>query len=319
MSMQETNPASVGCLFEVLKQKLGLSWIAGKAGKDRAINANNKHKAQSMLIGYMNCVHPSRIQVIGQTELNYLHKLSPDAYRLYLTQLFETEPAAVVVCDNQSPMEEFVRHAEGTSTPLLSSSASDPEVIDGILHYLNKMLAGHLVLHGVFLEVVGIGVLITGESGIGKSELALELLNCGHRLIADDAPQFTHIPPDVINGSCPRALQDFLEVRGLGILNIRAMFGDSAIKLNKNLRLIVHLKHMTEVQVGAMDRLKSNRKKQNILGVEIPKVTAPVAPGRNMAVIVESAARNQILLNKGYDATERFIKQQAEMIRHNTP
>jgi HPr kinase/phosphorylase len=165
------------------------------------------------------------------------------------------------------------------------------------------------------MEVMAIGVLITGSSGIGKSELALELISRGHRLIADDAPQFSKIAPDIINGTCPKSLQDFLEVRGLGILNVRELFGDSAIKKNKYLKLIVQLQPMDMKNHSLIDRLEGSYNTRNLLDMNIPEITLPVAPGRNLAVMMECAARNHILRDDGYNATEIFAKRQEKLIK----
>jgi HPr kinase/phosphorylase len=179
-------------------------------------------------------------------------------------------------------------------------------------HYLATYFAEIITLHGVFMEVMGTGVLITGESSIGKSELALELLTRGHRLIADDATEFARIAPDTLNGNCPEMLRDFLEVRGLGILNVRAMFGDSAIKQNRNLRLIIVLQDLEEAT--EIDRLHGSRQMRSIQEVDIPEVTLPVAPGRNLAVLLEAAVRNHILIAKGYDASAAFIERQKQRL-----
>lgn len=169
-------------------------------------------------------------------------------------------------------------------------------------------------MHGVFMEVHGLGVLLGGQSGIGKSELALELINRGHRLIADDAPEFSRTAPDTIRGSCPETLCDFLEVRGLGILNIREMFGDSAIKPSKNLRLIVGLSMMSEAQIRSIDRLEGTYTTVTLLDIEIPEVIIPVAPGRNLAVLVEAATRQHIQVISGYNAAEDFIRKQQQIM-----
>lgn len=316
-----TKPLTVWKLFNTYQSRFGLRWIAGQAGKNHALEKATESEpyGESTLIGHMNCVHPNRIQVIGVTEINYLKQLGKNSYHDLIVQLFHHAPSAIIVTDGQGIPEMLIQNAETTNTPLLSSDVSDQELINHILYYLNKSLAEDIILHGVFLEVVGIGVLLTGENGIGKSELALELLSRGHRLIADDAPEFSCVAPNTVNGCCPPALKDFLEVRGLGVLNIRAMFGDSAIKQNKNLRLIVQLKQMSELKPDQINRLEGNREIQEVLSVRIPKVTLPVAPGRNLAVIVECAARNQILLDKGYNSAESFITQQRKIMEHLTP
>lgn len=164
--------------------------------------------------------------------------------------------------------------------------------------------------HGVFLDVLGVGVLLTGDSGIGKSELALGLINRGHRLVADDAVELHERGTDTLVGQCPEILQDFLEVRGLGILNIRVMFGDTAIKAQKNLQLIVHIVAFNNEELKNIDRLHGLYRECTILNVTIPEVTIPVAPGRNLAVLVESAVRNHVLMNTGYNAREEFTKRQ---------
>jgi len=172
----------------------------------------------------------------------------------------------------------------------------------------------NVTLHGVFLDVLGLGVLLTGASGIGKSELALGLINRGHRLIADDAVLFKRIDETTLSGSCPPLLQDFLEVRGLGILNIRVMYGDNAIKHEKRLQLIVHVALFSTTELAQMDRLQGMYREQNILGVTVPEVTIPLAPGRNIAVLIETAVRNQVLKQHGYLATEEFMTRQQQLL-----
>lgn len=175
-----------------------------------------------------------------------------------------------------------------------------------------------LTLHGVFLDVLGIGVLLQGDSGIGKSELALSLINRGHRLIADDAVEFIKVADETIIGHCPPLLQDFLEVRGLGILNIRVMFGDNAIKENKRLQLIVKVAIFSDKALVQIDRLHGMYQTQQIHGVDIPQVTIPIAPGRNISVLIESAVRNQILKNTGYNASNEFIARQHSFLGDDT-
>jgi HPr kinase/phosphorylase len=174
------------------------------------------------------------------------------------------------------------------------------------------------VIHGVFLDVHGLGVLLTGDSGVGKSELALELISRSHCLIADDSIEFSQQGPGAVRGTCPDALRDFLEVRGLGILNIRAMYGDGVIKDRKDLHLIVHLERMTPEKIQQVNRLEGCYGKRLILDSEIPVVTLPVASGRNLAVLVEAAVRHHILLRKGYNASDAFIAQQQDMIHQQS-
>jgi len=197
---------------------------------------------------------------------------------------------------------------------LLATSVSDQLVASHLSYFLSQALAERDTIHGVFMEVFGTGVLLTGMAAVGKSELALELITRGHRLIADDAPEFARIAPDIVSGSCPPLLQDFIEVRGLGLLNVRRMFGDTAIKRGKYLRLIIHIAQMDHDSLARLDRLTGTYSTRNVLGLEIPKVTVPLAPGRNMAIIVETAVRQYMLRQQDYEASEDFIARQRRAI-----
>ena len=181
---------------------------------------------------------------------------------------------------------------------------------------LTPKLENSVTVHGVLMDVLGLGVLLTGASGIGKSELALGLINRGHRLIADDAPLFYRQGGEAVIGSCPSVLRNFLEVRGIGVLDVRAMFGDNAIRDHKRLRLVVHLVAINDAQLLDMDRLHGIHRTFEVLGVLIPEVTVPVAPGRNLDVLVEAAVRNEVLKRTGYTASEEFLKRQhAEILQ----
>jgi len=298
-------------LYHALRDRLALEWIAGEAGGGRGLGDVEDART---LAGPLNYIHPNRIQVIGRAEADYLEEMPPEARREALLRLFEIEPSAVVLADGVGPDALLLAQAEGTSTPLLRTPFPISELLEHLQYYSSIALAERVTLHGVFLEVLGMGVLITGDAAVGKSELALELISRGNRLIADDAAQFSRIAPDIISGTCPPVLQDFLEVRGLGIVNIRAMFGDSAIKRNKYLRLIVRLRRMTDDELAMVDRLSGCHDSRLVLGLQVPEVTIPVAPGRNMAILVETAVRNHMLKLKGYDASAAFIESQREAV-----
>lgn len=301
-------------LVEALQERLDLIWLAGRNGATNALLSSDTDPSTGIIAGPLNYIHPNRVQVIGPAELTYLDSLKPSARLQALQQLFEDGPAAVVLVNGIEGPAELPAMANDAGVALLRSPLPDNQVLDNLQYYASLFLSEKTTLHGVFLEVLGMGVLLTGDPAVGKSELALDLITRGSRLVADDAPEFTRIAPDIVSGTCPPLLREFLEVRGLGILNIRAMFGDSSIKRTKYLRLIVHLKRMSAEQISGMDRLSGAHTNRDVLGVSVPQVTVPVAPGRNLAVLVESAVRNHLLRLKGYDATEVLIERQQQAI-----
>ena len=307
---------SVQQLIDDTQENIGLTWIAGRQGGAKLLTSETVQKPTLALIGHLNFVHPNRVQVLGCAEMDYLRNLDSAGLKQAIDNLFSTELAAVIVANNESVPPVLLDAAERTQTPLFTSARASPELMLVLGHYLTQVLSESTSLHGVFLEVLGIGVLITGNSAIGKSELALELITRGHRLIADDMVEIYHVAPGTLEGRCPPLLQDFLEVRGLGILSIRALFGETAVKLQKNLKLIVLLEKTTDLTED-QDRLGLHTSSQQVLGVSIPTVRIPVAAGRNLAVLVEVAARNHILKNRGINSAEQFVERQQQQIFKN--
>ena len=232
----------------------------------------------------------------------------------FIERLLEPQPAAVIIADGVAPPQALVEAASGSHTPLFTSPLPAPRVIEKLARYLAKALAETVERHGVFMDVLGIGVLVTGESGVGKSELALELISRGHGLVADDVVEISRIAAGTLEGRCPPMLKDFLEVRGLGLLNIRTIFGETAVRRKMKLRLVAQLERP---QPGGRDpgaRLPLVEQSEDILGVGVRKVTLPVAAGRNLAVLVEAAVRNEILKLRGIDSTAEFLaRQRGEM------
>ncbi len=305
-----TNPITVGTLFAQHKKTLMLSWVAGEEGADRTIATSLVADAADEplpLVGFLNVIKPNRVQVIGASELEFLQGLGKNSYADTVARLFSSKPATIILAEGIAAPDVFEAQARITQTPLLKSNAGSYKIVNHLHYYLTQLVAEHVVMHGVFMEVLGTGVLLTGPSGIGKSELALELVSRGHRLVADDAPLFMLSGTAMIKGSCPPPLRDFIEVRGLGVLNIRAMFGDSAVKQTKQLRLVIHIDHLDEEQLAQVDRLRGSRQSIDILGIEVAQIILPVAAGRNLAVLVETAVRNHVLLYRGYNAVDDFL------------
>lgn len=303
---------TISSLFQSLQEKLDLKWITGQKFGNKTIHAAGEDLTEISLVGSLNLINHHRIQIIGAKELEYLKNLKKNSRADTLNHLC-SEPSKLVIIAKELPAPDDMKAmAKKNRTTIIGSAKPSLETVQALQFFLSRFFAEKIILHGVFMEVIGTGVLITGESSIGKSELALELLSRGHRLIADDATEVARTTPDTLNGTCPEMLRDFLEVRGLGILNVRAMFGDSSIKQNRNLRLIIVLKDIQESE--AMDRLQGSKRTRTILDIAIPEITLPVAPGRNLSVLVEAAVRNHILATKGYDASKAFIARQKDHI-----
>lgn len=306
---------NVAELYKNTRLKLKLNWIAGLEGGINQLLSEKVTKPSLALIGHLNFVHPNRVQVLGCAEMDYLRSLSIIAMQQAITNLYSTDLAAVVVANGEKPPKELILAANTHNTPLLTSPMQSPQLMDLLSHYLKQAMAETTSLHGVFIEVQGFGVLIQGSPAIGKSELALELITRGHRLIADDIVDFYRISPERIEGRCPPLLQDFLEVRGLGILNIRALFGDNSVKPTKPLDLIIQLELADALKPHTLDRLSAKNQHERVLEVSIPKVVIPIAAGRNISVLVEVAVRNHILLLRGVNATQQFTKRQKQLIQ----
>jgi HPr kinase/phosphorylase len=301
---------NVAELYKETRLKLKLKWVAGLDGGTKLLNSEKVTKPSLALIGHLNFVHPNRVQVLGCAEMDYLRSLSIIAMQQGISNLFSTDLAAVVVANGEKPPKELIAAANTNNTPLFTSPMQSPQLMDLLSHYLTQTMAESTNLHGVFMEVQGFGVLIKGTPAIGKSELALELISRGHRLIADDIVDFYRISPERIEGRCPELLQDFLEVRGLGVLNIRALFGDNAVKPTKPLDLIIQLELANMQAPQDLDRLNAKMQYERVLEVNISKVVIPIAAGRNIAVLVEVAVRNHMLLLRGVNATQQFSKRQ---------
>ena len=307
-------------LFDGVHERMGLRWISGMRGETRALDPGAAQSRRPSLIGYLNVIYPNKIQIIGTEELSFLDGLDSRQRWEVIHKVAAYQPVALIVTKDQTLPADLREVAEETNPPLWISPKRGHELLTYLQYHLARLLAAKTTLHGVFLEVFSIGVLITGEAGSGKSELALELISRGHRLVADDATEFTLIAPDVIDGNCPELLQDLLEVRGLGVLNVREMFGHMSVKPSKYLRLVIHLKPMRDgEETDALTRLTGDIGHREIFDVPVPMITIPVAPGRNLAVLVEAAVRSHALKSKGIDPAQTFIDRQAHQLRRLPP
>ena len=299
---------TVQMLHETLGEELCLTWLAGKRnGGRKFIRDEEKPKADT--VGYFNLIHSSQVQIVGKTELDHLKSLPKTTLENALSKLFSNETLIIVMANGLDPSPKMLSLADEQNVGLFKSELSGERLINDLRYHLTRLLARKTTLHGVFMEVISIGVLLTGASGVGKSELALELVTRGHRLIADDAPLFARIAPDIVVGTSPPVIQNFLEVRGLGILNIRQMYGDGAIKSSKYLKLIIDLQPQ-HIKSADENRLVTPDSTRDVLGMEVPIFTLPVAPGRNLAVLVEAAVRNHLLrLGNYYSDRDIMVRQ----------
>tara|TARA_Y100001936_G_scaffold251894_1_gene309529 strand:+ start:810 stop:1769 length:960 start_codon:yes stop_codon:yes gene_type:complete len=298
---------SITQLFEENREKLGLTWKSGANDGDKKLIDETISKTNQGIIGHLNFIHPNWIQVLSKEEADYLNQLDAESLQNNMQQLAESGMSCIIAAGNVSIPEPLSKLAESTHTPFICAKRSSLEVMWQLRPYLWRVLAPSDSMHGVLLDVLGMGVMITGESGVGKSELALELVSRGHGLVADDVVELNRIAPETLEGNCPEILRDFLEVRGLGMLNIRIIFGETAVRRRKNLELIVHLQKANSSDFNALERLPINNVNEEIMGINIRKVIIPVDAGRNLAVLVEAAVRNYILQSRGMDSTKNFL------------
>lgn len=297
----------VSLLFERNRERLKLEWVSGTL--TRTISATQECVAPADLIGHLNLMHPERVQVLGVPERAWSARQEPERVARHMQDIFSARPPALIVADDCEIPDVVRRGCEESDTPLLKTSLPAAYVIDTLRHFVARQLAETITLHGVFMDVLGMGVLITGDSGAGKSELALELISRGHGLVADDVVEVSRIGLDLLEGRCPELLRDFLEVRGLGLINIRTVFGETACRRRMRLKLIVHLQRPIP-GVPEAARLPLDAQNESILGMPVRRVTIPVAAGRNLAVLLEAAVRVNILGLRGIDSMQEFLERQ---------
>lgn len=304
--MPVSTPLTIQQLYDDNRESLQLGWFAGFPGGERLIYGDATSAADQ--VGHLNLIHPERLQIFGRQEVEYYNRLSPAARAYHSAELVAGKPPAFIIAQGLETPEAIMAICDEQNIPLFSTPLSAAQVIDYLRVYLSKVLAQRITMHGVFMDVLGVGVLITGESGLGKSELGLELISRNHGLVADDAVEFSRIAPHMIEGRCPPLLQNLLEVRGLGLLDIRTIFGETAVRRKMRLKLIVHLVRRSTLEEN-YERLPMAQSEE-ILGLPIRKVVIPVEAGRNLAVLLEAAVRNTILQLRGIDTLKDFMLRQ---------
>ena len=298
-------------LFDDTAEELALTWIGGEEHGASTLNPDDyaTHTVAD-IVGHLNLIHKNRIQVIGLPEYEYLAQLTAMRQQHLLAELLGGAPPAVIVADGVNAPALVVEACAHHCVPVFTTPTAAASVIDMLRVYLTKLLAEKTTSHGVLVDVLGLGVMITGESGLGKSELGLELISRGHGLVADDVVELTKIAPKTIEGRCPPLLKDLLEVRGLGLLDIKAIFGETAVRPKMNVKLIVHLERPSASAKADYERLPLNANYHELMGVNVRRVSIPVAAGRNLAVLVEAAVRNTILQLRGVDTMADFMARQ---------
>ena len=260
-----------------------------------------------MAAGYYDYYESERLQIIGKSESEFLTTLPADARSESLRKFFESKPSGVIFSSSIEVTDETVEYAERYGVPLMRTAARTSEFMAALIAYLNVELGPRITRHGVLVEVYGEGILLLGESGVGKSEAAIELVKRGHRLIADDAVEVRRVSDKTLVGSSPENIRHFVELRGIGIINVRQIFGVGAVKVTEKIDMVINLEQWDNKKV--YDRIGLESEKTDILGVDINSLTLPVKPGRNLAVIIEVAAMSNRQKKMGYNAAEELMKQ----------
>ena len=299
-----------------LAEKLNLEVISGEKGLDREITTDELSRPALQLAGYFSHYSPKRIQILGTSELSFF-KLIPDVEKKSRMRMLCTRitPCIIISRELEVP-KELIEAANKYDTPVLRCRQDTTKLMGNISNHLRRVFAPTTSIQGVFIEVYGIGVLLTGESGIGKSEIALELIKRGHRLVADDRVDIREIEKGFLIGSCESTLiKHLLEIRGLGIINVMTLFGTGAVRSDKRLQLNIHLETWNDQK--QYDRIGLGNESKEILNSKIEKKTIPVRPGRNVAIIIESAAMNYRLNQMGVNTAKDFTSRLAEEIKRN--
>ncbi len=311
---------SAEALFEAHREALHWAWVAGQGHPERRFDDAAVRDARSAadLVGYLNYIHPYRVQIVGRREVGYLESTSPEDAERRIARIVTLEPPVIIVADSVAVPPRLAAMCDRAEIPLFATAESAGHVIDLVRGYLGQHFAERTTRHGVFMDILGLGVLLTGESGLGKSELGLELVSRGHGLVADDAVDIYRISQTALEGRCPELLQNLLEVRGIGLLDIKAIFGETAVRRKMRLKLIVHLVRQETLE-REFERLPYEPLHEDVLGLPVRKVVIAVDAGRNLAVLVEAAVRNTVLQLRGIDTYQEFIRRHQAAMDKGAP
>jgi len=314
--MSQLPRITLGELLEERGEAMNMRLITGAKGLYRYIDHPRMQKPSLAFAGFLENLSDYRLQVIGLTELHYLSTQPEETQHKVVNDVFDLRLAGVVITGDQTPPDFIVEAATRTDTPLIVTHLKSSTFMTEMMLYLSKRLAPSVFQHGVYMDIFGMGVLLTGASGIGKSEIALELIERGHRLISDDMVEFIRQSADVLVGRSPESLKYHMEIRGLGILNIRDLYGAAAITDTKRLRLVIEI--VTWEKIKEEDRILGENNTITLNGVTLPKIRIPIRPGRSLAVLVEVATRNQLLKQRGLDSNLAFTEALEERIRQGS-
>ncbi len=297
-------------------QKLSLVELTNTECREMDINVTDINRPGLQFAGFYEYFAHERPQVIGKTEMTYLEAMDPQARRTVLEKLMSYQLPCVIVCWGMMPPKELLAIANAHGIPVFQSKQETTKLTFQAISYLNRELAPHVTRHGVLVDVYGVGVLLTGESGVGKSELALELVRRGHRLCADDVVDICRVSDNRLIGESPAMVRHFMEIRGIGIIDIRSMYGVGAVILSKSIDMNIHMENWDSSK--EYDRLGLQEENVSILDVKVPYQVMPVRPGRNLAIIVEVAARNFSLKRMGYSAAHELDRRLNALIAQNS-
>ena len=300
-------------LFTLCKRKFDFNWLYGQSHAGDSIELSpNAVNYPTLAVGFLNIIHPDRLHILGPAEIAFFDQIGSESRQSLIAKQASDKSLGFVLCANLSLQPDMVQALIEHDLVVFSTSETPERVLTLVRQYIVRLLAPSCSMHGVFMDVFGMGILLSGQSGIGKSELGLELVTRGHGLVADDVVDFIQRAPDWVEGSAPALLANLLEVRGIGLLDIKTIFGETAVRRKMRLNLVAELKQFDQGEL--MERLPETELFTEVLGQPIRKMIIPVGGGRNLAVLVEAAVRSAILQLRGINTIEEFFQRQRKLM-----